>query len=659
MKTKCLYLLTVSFFLLWMTSCSDNSTTSKPNEGFPTIEILGANPDTIMVGDSYVDPGAVAEDVQDGDLSSEIQVTSTLDSSKKGLYEIIYSVEDSDGNEMEAIRQVRVVNSFDTLDIEPENGDYIGNESYIYRIKESHRLNGDLTVGSNATLILGGVLTIEEGDLTIEEGATILFSEEAGIDISTGANLYVLGTSDYRVHFKNFEGKYWGNGLSGGINISADAGTKSNLNFAVFDSAVTAIYTERENGLTIKNSNFMNNKVQGLVLMDKTLLTLDSCDFNLNGLYDLKTYASNIGAITKNQRQDKGFAIDASTVNTNATWPALEYVVSGRINIGEDGVSENQVLKISAGASFRFMEEAYFEVDNGMSIQATGTEEKPVLFKNAEKGKFFGYSIVNTNSGSIWISANAGANNSFNYVVIDSAFAGIYSDREDGLTIKNSRIINSKFYGLILGNNVVKELDNNEFDGNQLYDIYTEVSNINQMTVDQDLDKGIAIQYSDLSNTSTWPALHYIVLDRIIIGTSESPANQILTIDAGARLSFMEEAYLEVTNSFSLQVEGTETKPVIFENAENGKFWGYDNGAENSGGIWIASDAAASHSIDYAQFDSPFTGIYFDSEELNVTNSKFNDFMYYAINMNQGVLVESGNTYVGADSYISNILLLD
>ncbi len=77
----------------------------------PVITILGDNPATVEVGSSYVDAGATAFDIGDGDLTAEIVTTSTVDSNTIGSYIVTYAVEDSSGNMATAVRTVNVIDT--------------------------------------------------------------------------------------------------------------------------------------------------------------------------------------------------------------------------------------------------------------------------------------------------------------------------------------------------------------------------------------------------------------------------------------------------------------------------------------------------------------------------------------------------------------------
>lgn len=64
----------------------------------PSITLLGDNPVDLMLGDIFTDPGATAQDAEDGDISSSITVGGgSVDTNTIGTYTIAYDVVDSGG----------------------------------------------------------------------------------------------------------------------------------------------------------------------------------------------------------------------------------------------------------------------------------------------------------------------------------------------------------------------------------------------------------------------------------------------------------------------------------------------------------------------------------------------------------------------------------
>ncbi len=101
-----------------VTDSSNNTTTATRtvqvvNDGSPVITLNGANPLTINAGEAYTEPGAMATDDVDGDLTASIEVTGTVDTNTPGEYTITYTVTDSSNN---ATTETRTVNVVDTVD---------------------------------------------------------------------------------------------------------------------------------------------------------------------------------------------------------------------------------------------------------------------------------------------------------------------------------------------------------------------------------------------------------------------------------------------------------------------------------------------------------------------------------------------------------------
>ena len=87
----------------------------------PVITLLGDDPYTIILNDTYADPGAIATDFCEGDLSAMITVNdSEVNTSVAGDYEVTYNVSDGEGNAAaEVTRTVTVVDPGIPLTIAP------------------------------------------------------------------------------------------------------------------------------------------------------------------------------------------------------------------------------------------------------------------------------------------------------------------------------------------------------------------------------------------------------------------------------------------------------------------------------------------------------------------------------------------------------------
>lgn len=75
----------------------------------PTLTVNGDGQMNIFVGWNFADPGATATDLEDGNLTDQIQTTGQVNTGDPGVYVLNYSVSDSAGNRTQAQRIVRVV----------------------------------------------------------------------------------------------------------------------------------------------------------------------------------------------------------------------------------------------------------------------------------------------------------------------------------------------------------------------------------------------------------------------------------------------------------------------------------------------------------------------------------------------------------------------
>ena len=105
----------------FMLTIKDNCTvhTEQPDTEQPIIKLNGNSNITIKLNEKFTDEGATATDNKDGDLTSKIVVTGTVDTSKSGTYTITYTVEDAAKNKATATRTV-IVKTDDTIIEKPQ-----------------------------------------------------------------------------------------------------------------------------------------------------------------------------------------------------------------------------------------------------------------------------------------------------------------------------------------------------------------------------------------------------------------------------------------------------------------------------------------------------------------------------------------------------------
>ncbi len=150
------------------------SVTILPDTTLPEI-ILTDSTITIEVDSIFTDPGYSASDKVDGDITSSVLVTGSLDTSTVGIYYLYYDVSDSSGNA--AIQITRTVNVVDIL----IDSDIIGDQ-YV-------GLGQLLTVTNGVTVT--GNMTSDGGIIIIEDGSTI----DGDVKTENGGSLTINNSS--------------------------------------------------------------------------------------------------------------------------------------------------------------------------------------------------------------------------------------------------------------------------------------------------------------------------------------------------------------------------------------------------------------------------------------------------------------------------------
>ncbi|MBL7932054.1 MAG: DUF5011 domain-containing protein [Bacteroidia bacterium] len=163
MKTKLFsLLLTVTI----ITACKKDKpedpapTTPTADTTPPVITLTGKQSDTCYMTLAYTDPGATANDNTDGNITSSILVTGTVNTAVTGDYILQYNVKDAANNSAATVsRTVHVLNPVDFL-----NGNYA-------------------VTGSYTAMILGATSTITSSSYTATAVASTTINN--GFNIST------------------------------------------------------------------------------------------------------------------------------------------------------------------------------------------------------------------------------------------------------------------------------------------------------------------------------------------------------------------------------------------------------------------------------------------------------------------------------------------
>jgi poly(3-hydroxybutyrate) depolymerase len=123
----------------WETATPDYSF----NPDRPLISLVGDNVVVLNIGDTYVDAGATANDLQDGDLTSQLVVDNPVDTNSPSDYLVRYTVTDS--SQMAAFEAMRIVRVQENGEAKPLSSRHIGTTAshlgYIEHLPPDYGVN--------------------------------------------------------------------------------------------------------------------------------------------------------------------------------------------------------------------------------------------------------------------------------------------------------------------------------------------------------------------------------------------------------------------------------------------------------------------------------------------------------------------------------------
>ena len=157
----------------------------------PTISLKGNKNTQIKVGGPYVESGYTATDNYDGDVTSNVKVSGSVNVNIAGYYTLTYSVKDSFGNSSTVNRSVQVGSQTDI-----DNANYIAvsiSEQHLWYYK-----NGSLKVST-------AVVTGHRGKHDTPRGTYRIYGKTAGTylvgdDYKTWVNYWIPFSGGYGLH---------------------------------------------------------------------------------------------------------------------------------------------------------------------------------------------------------------------------------------------------------------------------------------------------------------------------------------------------------------------------------------------------------------------------------------------------------------------------
>jgi hypothetical protein len=163
----------------------------------PTLTLTGSDME-IDLGDTYTDQGATADDERDGDLSSKVVSSGTVDNSKVGTYTITYNVTDEAGNAATAVsrtvkvRSNKLAGTYSVSDVVSGSANPANNGTYTYTVTVTQSSEYNKVLISN----FGGFGTSRVVSATVD-GSTITIPATTITPEGETASTSIAGTGSY------------------------------------------------------------------------------------------------------------------------------------------------------------------------------------------------------------------------------------------------------------------------------------------------------------------------------------------------------------------------------------------------------------------------------------------------------------------------------
>jgi len=343
----------------------------------PVITLLGDDTVDLTVGDTYADAGATALDNVDGDLTSKIATTGTVDTSVAGTSTIAYDVSDAAGNKAAEVTRTVVVNASSDASTTPPTDtgtpapsfmrkSSLGSPSpvihyYVDTVNGSDSNDGSAADAAHAFKTLEKAVSVANGGDTIDMTGTesivstgtpaITVSKAVTIDGQNSTTLNVSGGPSYALlltggaTIKNFTINKTDAANQNVIGIQANNVTISGNTFTgtfnIGNSETTrAIEVSSVSGLTIDNNHIThfrqpayindatgtvsNNYVadtKGWVVVSESDITFTGNTWGAGSdqnVVDIAIIADNSGANPSNIDNYAGHTAAMSAANSNA-----------------------------------------------------------------------------------------------------------------------------------------------------------------------------------------------------------------------------------------------------------------------------------------------------------------------------------------------------
>ncbi len=440
-------------------------------------------------------------------------------------------------------------------------------------VDHNSSITANETWSKDKTHVIDGYISITNGTVTIEPGATVVFKSGASINVSTGGGLIADGTSAKIT----FTGETKQSGFWDYIEFSDDAVNANCImkNCLIeygggYSTSGAMLYIE--NNATVSNCTIRQSLSNGVEIDDSAFPTFTGNTVTANAKSPVTASFKNAGTIGKGTYTGNGyFYIDLSsgTIAQNAT--LLKQDIAYMLN-GYNAV-KNATLTIEAGTTIQMNSGADLTVSTGGGLIANGVAStNPITFTGAqEQNGYWDYIEFEDDA----VNANCQMSN----CVIQ--YGGGYSTTgamvyiDNSPTFNNNTVQNSASYGVKIADKARPTFTGNVIRLNTLSPVHGDFESIGY--IGQGQYSGNSQDYLDIDSGTLNGNATLLKLDvPYRLNGYNLVENGTLTINPGAVIEMNSGADLTIGTSGGIMAQGTDNDSITFTGAARQKgYWDY------------------------------------------------------------------------------------
>ena len=295
-----------------------------PDTTAPVITLNGASIINLNVGDTYNEQGATATDNLDGDLTSSIVISGTVDTNTAGTYFVNYNVSDSSGNAANQVTRTVNVNADTTAPVITLNGASIINLNVGYAYNEqgataTDNLDGDLT---SSIVISGTVDTNTAGTYFVNYNVSDSSGNAANqvtrtVNVSadtTAPVITLVGASTINLTVGD---TYNEQGATATDNLDGDLTSSIVIGGDVVDTNTANTYTVTYN-VSDSSGNAATQVIRTVIVSNPS----SGCSGGVSSFPYSEGFENTLGGWTQSTADDINWTVDANGTPSNGTGPS-------------------------------------------------------------------------------------------------------------------------------------------------------------------------------------------------------------------------------------------------------------------------------------------------------------------------------------------------